>query len=64
MGLILDSVIRIVDCGFIIKFLSSMLSKGTQTFDFFKLVGSIVNSIERINTRKRNPIKIVQCSKC
>ena len=64
MGLILDSVIRIVDCGFIIKFLSSTLSKGTQTFDFFKLVGSIVNSIERINTRKRNPIKIVQCSKC
>ena len=64
MGLISDYDIRIVDCGFIIKFLSSMLSKGTQTFNFFKLVDSNVNSINRINTRKRNPINIVQCSKC
>ena len=61
MGLISDYDIRIVDCGFIIKFLSDMLSKGTQPFDFFKLVGSIVNNMERINTRKRNTINIVQC---
>ena len=59
MGLISDYDIRIVDCGFIIKFLSGMLSKATQPFDFFKLVGSIVNNMERINTRKRNTINIV-----
>ena len=35
MGLISDYDIRIVDCGFIIKFLSGMLSKATQPFDFF-----------------------------
>ena len=64
MGLISDYDIRIVHCGFIIKFLSSTLSKGTQTFNFLKLVGSNVNSMKRINTRKRNPINIVQCSKC
>ena len=67
MGLIPDYDVRIVDCvdcGFIIKFLSSTLSKGTQSFDFFKLVASIVNNMERINTRKRNTINIVQCSKC
>ena len=31
---------------------------------FLKLVGLIVNNMERINTRKRNTINIVQCSKC
>ena len=31
---------------------------------FFKLVGSIVNNMERIITRKRNTNNIVQCSKC
>ena len=30
---------------------------------FKKLVGSIVNNIERIDTRKRNRISIAQCSK-
>ena len=63
MGLISDYDIRIAGCGFIIKFLSSMLSRETQPFDFLKLVGSIVNNMERINTRKRNTINIVQCSK-
>ena len=64
MGLISDHDIRIVDCGFIIKFLSSMLSRETQLFEFLKLVDSIVNNMERINTRKRNTINIVQYSKC
>ena len=64
MGLISDYDIQIVNCGFIIKCLSSTLSKGTQPFDFFKLVGSIVKNMERINTRKRNTINKVQCSKC
>ena len=31
--------------------------------DFLKLVGSIVNIIERINVRKRDTIKVVQCLK-
>ena len=31
---------------------------------FLKLVGLIVNNLERINTGKRNKINIVQCSKC
>ena len=31
--------------------------------DFWKLVGSIVNTIERINARKRDTINIVQCLK-
>ena len=57
-------IVDCVDCGFIRKFLSSTLSKGTQSFDFFKLVASIVNNMERINTRKRNTTNIVQCSKC
>ena len=64
MGLISDYDIQIVNCGFIIKYLSSTLSKDTQSFDFFKLVGSIVKNMERINTGKRNTINKVQCSKC
>ena len=31
---------------------------------FLKLVGLIVNNLERINIGKRNKINIVQCSKC
>ena len=31
---------------------------------FFKLVGSIINDMERTNTRKWNTINIVQCSRC
>ena len=36
MQLTSDYDIRVVDCGFIIKFLSTTLSKDTQPFDFIK----------------------------
>ena len=35
-----------------------------REYYFAKWVGSIVNNIERINTRKRSTINIVHCSKC
>ena len=31
---------------------------------FFKEFGTMGNNMERINTRKRNTINMVQCSKC
>ena len=46
MELISDYDIRIVHRDFITKFFCSMLSKGTQPFDFLKSVGSILH--ERI----------------
>ena len=46
MGVISDYNVRVVDCGFIIKLLSSKFSKETRPFDFFKLVGSILSNME------------------
>ena len=40
-----------------------MLSRNSR-IGFFKLIDSIVNNMEKIETGKRNMINTVQCSKC
>ena len=55
MGLISDYDIRIVHCGFIIKFLSSTLSKGTQTFDFFKISWLNCEQYRKNQYKKKEP---------